>query len=93
MMPLIAVLAYYAVLCGLSFWLYCADKRAAQRGRRRTAERTLLMIDMLGGWPGGLLAQRILRHKTRSPRFQIRFWCSAVLNLALAIWLLHPALA
>ena len=42
-------------------------------------EATLLVADLVGGWPGGFMAQRTLRHKTRKWRFQLLFWAIVVL--------------
>ena len=66
---------------------YALDKHAAQQGGRRIAENTLHGLEMLGGWPGALLAQRIMRHKTRKTSFRVGFWISAAVNCAaLAFW-------
>jgi uncharacterized membrane protein YsdA (DUF1294 family) len=34
----------------------------------------LHLLDLLGGWPGGFLAQRRLRHKCSKGSFQFVFW-------------------
>jgi uncharacterized membrane protein YsdA (DUF1294 family) len=69
------------------FIAYAIDKSAAVHQRRRISERTLLLLGLCCGWPGGLLAQRMLRHKTIKTSFQIAFWCSAAVNVAVAWWL------
>ncbi|NYE60556.1 hypothetical protein FHW58_001708 [Duganella sp. 1224] len=46
------------------------------------------MLGLCCGWPGGLLAQRLLRHKCRKTSFLIRFWLTVLLNLAAAALLL-----
>src|SRR5688500_2202111 len=72
----------YAVLSFSACLSYRGAKAAAQAGRRRTRASTLHSIDLLGGWPGGLLAQDRLRHKTRKARFQLVFWTTVALNCA-----------
>ncbi len=66
----------------LSYALYATDKRAAQQSRWRVPERTLHLLALLGGWPGALLAQRRLRHKTAKPRFLLMFWLTALGHVA-----------
>jgi uncharacterized membrane protein YsdA (DUF1294 family) len=46
-----------------------------------------LLLGLCCGWPGGLLAQRLLRHKTVKTAFQLAYWCSVALNLAALWWL------
>lgn len=75
----------------LTIGLYVHDKRAARRrGARRIPERTLHTLELAGGWPGALLAQRWLRHKTVKPGYQ-RIFRSIVgvhllLTAALGAW-------
>jgi uncharacterized membrane protein YsdA (DUF1294 family) len=57
------VIGGYAVVSLITFVAYAVDKRRAVRQRRRIPERTLHLLELLGGWPGALLAQRIVRHK------------------------------
>lgn len=83
-----AVAVGYGALSFVAFMLYRRDKIAAQAGRTRTRERTLHLVDLLGGWPGGLLAQDRLRHKTRKAKFQLVFWVTVAIHCALLGWLL-----
>ncbi|MNG38217.1 hypothetical protein D3C84_1258340 [compost metagenome] len=46
-------------------------------------ERTLHLLALLGGWPGALLAQRRLRHKTAKPRFLLVFWLTTLGHVAI----------
>lgn len=81
-LPALALVLVYAT-CSLACLIaYARDKAAARAGRRRIPERTLLLLGLAGGWPGALLAQRWLRHKTAKRSFLLKFWCTVVLNLA-----------
>jgi len=84
-MTAIALAALYAVASVACFIVYALDKSAARQGRRRTPERTLLLLGLACGWPGGLAAQRMLRHKSSKTSFLIKFWLTVLLNLALLI--------
>jgi uncharacterized membrane protein YsdA (DUF1294 family)/cold shock CspA family protein len=72
--------------------VYAADKRRAGTAARRVPERTLHLLALVGGWPGALLAQQELRHKTRKVGFQSLFWLIVIGHAAavgLAVWLLR----
>ena len=77
----------YLLASLVCFGAYAADKAAAVRGRRRTPESTLLALGLMGGWPGGLLAQELLHHKSHKPSFQLAFWGSVVLNVVVFVGL------
>lgn len=65
--------------------VFAHDKRAARRrGARRVPERTLHTLELLGGWPGSLFAQRWLRHKTVKPSYRRAFWGIVALHVAMA---------
>jgi uncharacterized membrane protein YsdA (DUF1294 family)/cold shock CspA family protein len=72
----------YAVASIACFFAYAFDKAAAQAGRWRTPESTLLVLGLAGGWPGGLLAQQLLRHKSSKAPFRAAFWITVGLNVA-----------
>lgn len=84
----LAVVGLYAVASLLAFAVYAWDKAAAQGGRWRTQERTLHMIALFGGWPGALVAQRVLRHKSSKASFQVTFWATVLINCGVLGWLL-----
>lgn len=85
---LIAML--YGATSLLCFLLYAHDKHAARQGGWRTPEKHLQLLALLGGWPGALLAQKLLRHKSRKASFQRLFWGMVALNLLGALLLLFP---
>lgn len=84
-----AITAGYVVFSALSFGLYALDKSAASRQAQRTPEARLHLVDLLGGWPGGLIARQLLRHKTVKASFRRMFWITVVLNVAGVGWLLQ----
>ena len=59
---------------------YSRDKTAAENARRRTPERKLHLLSLIGGWPGALIAQVRLRHKTRKTSFLIEYWLTVIVN-------------
>ncbi len=78
--PLVTLV--YLVMSAVSYIAYVLDKEAAGKPRRqRTSEATLHLLDVLGGWPGGLIAQQQSRHKTVKASFQAGFGLSVVVNL------------
>lgn len=52
-----------------TFAVFFVDKRRAVRGARRVRERTLLLLCVLLGAPGGLAAMRMCHHKTKKAPF------------------------
>lgn len=81
-------LIFWAVVASaVSFTLYALDKRSAVKGRQRIPESTLLTVDALLGYPGGFLAQRVLRHKGRKRSYQLRFWLVVALHVGVYIFL------
>lgn len=83
-----AILAFTVAGTSLiCFLLYAWDKGAAKANGRRTPEATLHLWALLGGWPGALLAQHVLRHKSRKASFQGVFWMTVVLHAGALAWL------
>lgn len=76
----------YAGLSVCTFIAYWLDKHKAQTGQWRTPESTLHFMALLGGWPGALLAQSYLRHKSQKRPFLLLFWCAVVANLTALSW-------
>ena len=75
----------YLVASLVCFMAYTFDKSAARAGRWRISENTLLLLGLLGGWPGAIVAQQLLRHKTAKKPFQRAFWATVVLNVAVFV--------
>lgn len=77
----------YVGLSLVTFVAYKFDKSAARRGAWRTSEGTLLFLGLAGGWPGALIAQETLRHKSKKASFRSVFWVTVLVNCAVLVWL------
>ncbi|MGY0194132.1 DUF1294 domain-containing protein [Leptothrix sp. BB-4] len=84
------ILGAYAVASVATFIGYATDKSAARRGEFRTPERVLHLMALAGGWPGALVAQQVLRHKSAKVAFRQTFWATVVLNIAGLLVLASP---
>lgn len=81
----------YFVMSVVTYGAYAIDKAAATADRWRTQESTLHMLGLVGGWPGGLIAQQMLRHKSRKASFLIAIWISALANVCGLLWLMSTS--
>ena len=72
----IVLLAYggYLILLSLiTFILYFADKKKAEKKKWRIPEKVLLLCSFLGGAFGGYPAMLIFRHKTKGEHWYFTF--------------------
>lgn len=83
----IVIIITYAALSLTTFIAYAIDKSAARRGAWRTKEGTLHTLGLAGGWPGALIAQQTLRHKSKKTSFRSVFWVTVLVNCAGLAWL------
>lgn len=74
------------VLSLLTFIIYALDKSAAKNGAWRAEESTLHLLSLAGGWPGALIAQQKLRHKSKKQSFRSVFWVTVLLNCGAFAW-------
>ncbi len=84
----------YVLMSAVSYIAYFLDKDAAGKPKRqRTPEATLHLLDVVGVWPGALIAQQQGRHKTVKSSFQMVFWLSVIANLLIVAALWYSGLA
>lgn len=87
--------AWIAAWSVTTFVVYAVDKAAAKAGsdargrskRARASERTLHLLALCGGFPGGWIGRHGLRHKTKKPVFGVVLAVSTVLH---GVLLLRP---
>ncbi|WP_254304017.1 DUF1294 domain-containing protein [Shewanella sp. VB17] len=72
----------------ITFIAYAIDKSSARKGEWRTSENTLQLLSFMGGWPGALLAQKWLRHKSQKHSFRLTLWMMILANCTILIWLI-----
>jgi len=86
-LPLFAAL-WLLLWSVILFVIMGADKRRARRAAFRVPEKTLFLLALLGGAPGGLAGMELFRHKTRHWTFVWGFRILTLLQLAGLLWLL-----
>jgi len=86
----LAVFLIYAGASILCFVAYGVDKRAALNGTWRTPEASLLLLGLVGGWPGAIVGMHVFRHKTRKVSFRGLFWATVVVNVVALVFLTSP---
>lgn len=85
-----ALSVVFVIASTVTYWLYAKDKAAAILGAWRIPENSLHAAALLFGWPGALIAQERLRHKTKKPSFRALFWCTVLVNMGAVIWFHSP---
>ncbi len=85
--------AAYLVMSMVTLMAYAFDKSAAVEGRWRTSEAGLLLLGLVGGWPGAIVGQQLLRHKSSKREFRVVFWGTVLLNVGAFTVLNSPVLA
>lgn len=85
------ILGLYIGASIIAFTAYAMDKSAAINNQWRTQESTLHLFGLIGGWPGALAAQRLLRHKSKKTSFQSVFWATVALNCCGLGWLISSS--
>ena len=84
--PVLCVPIYFLVSL-VTYTFYAYDKNAAQKRSWRIPENFLHLLALAGGWPGALIAQSQLRHKSSKQSFQFIFWMTVTLNCLAFAWL------
>lgn len=75
------LLFWLALTNVVAFLLFAWDKfKAGGSGGNRISEFNLTAIGVVGGWPAGLLAMLLFRHKTAKLSFKLKY------ALAFVVW-------
>ena len=86
---LLFLVVHFIFINVFTFLAYWKDKRAAIKGEWRIPERDLHMLEVLGGWSGALIGQKVLHHKNRKKSYQFIFWLVPLLQISFIIFVLQ----
>lgn len=89
----LSILTLYVITSLITFLIYWKDKSAAANKAWRTKEIRLHLLSLIGGWPGALIAQEKLRHKTSKTAFKTVFWITVFINIIAYILYLNKEAA
>ena len=64
------IIAYFAIINLIAFFMYGIDKLRAKRSKWRISEAKLLMVAVIGGRIGALLGIWVWHHKTLHKKFK-----------------------
>lgn len=84
LLPVMVLLGVVA-LSVITYLVYWWDKSAARKGGWRTPETTLHLLSLCGGWPGALIAQQVLRHKTQKQPFRLILWLTVLVSAGVLV--------
>lgn len=77
----------YLTLSILTMFLYGLDKANAAMRKWRVPEVYFYILELMGGWPGALIAQNDLRHKTRQTVYLMIL--RGIIALHLSAWVYY----
>ena len=87
---LLLLLAVHFIFINLwTFIAYGRDKKAARNGQWRIPEKDLHWLELLGGWSGAFLGQKIWHHKTRKQSYQTIFWLVPIVQIGFIVIVLQ----
>ena len=78
---------YLLVLNGVTFIIYGADKRKAEKHQWRVPEANLIGLAIAGGSVGAFFAMKVFHHKTRHAKFYIGVPMIFLLQISLTAYI------
>lgn len=79
------IFIWIGVISAVSVILTVYDKIAAKTDNRRIAEKTLMLLGLLGGAAAMLITMLIIHHKTRHAKFMIGLPVELILHIGIIL--------
>ncbi|MBQ7595200.1 MAG: DUF1294 domain-containing protein [Clostridia bacterium] len=79
---IIPVCIYLAIISIITVIITIYDKSAAKRNKRRVSEASLMLLGLAGGALAELITMKIIRHKTKHPKFMIGLPVEIIIHIA-----------
>lgn len=80
------LICYVTLINIITFTIYVIDKKKAEKDRWRISEKTLILLAVIGGAFGALIAMHLVRHKTKKNRFRIGIPVILIMQAVIFIW-------
>lgn len=78
---------WYVSASLITFCAFYFDKKYSVKNQSRVSENNLHTLELIGGWPGALIASQLFRHKTSKLSYQIVLWSIILIHILFWIWL------
>lgn len=85
MTPASYVLIFFGLMSFVGFGMTMYDKLAAQAGKRRIPEKTLMTVGFFGGAIGMYVTMQLIRHKTKHKKFMVGLPLMIILHIAIIV--------
>lgn len=82
------VVLFYILISAITYAVYAFDRSAMYHNDWRVSEWLLHTLSVLGGWPGALMAQALLKFKTLEQPFRMIFWLTVLINFSIFVYTL-----
>ena len=74
------VIGYLVAISVATVYVYWSDKKRAEVNSWRTPEKTLHLLELIGGWAAAFISQRLFRHKISKGEYQFMFWLIGIVH-------------
>lgn len=85
----ISLLKVYLAASIITAIMFAIDKHLASIHAYRISEKHLILASAACGWPGGLLAMKMVRHKTQKGSFHVMMGLAIIVNIVIVFWLIQ----